>query len=83
MSSAGQALKQIKEKKYYEPYLSDERKIFCIGIAFDKKERNIKEYKIKTIDELWFLLGKRSKGFLLGKRSKGFLWYTQTKLVQA
>ena len=52
MSSVTAALKQIKEKKYYEPYLSDERKVLCIGVAFDKKERNIKEYKVKTIDEL-------------------------------
>ena len=52
MSSANMALKQIKEKKYYESYVSDEREVFCVGVAFDKKERNIKEYKVKTIDEL-------------------------------
>jgi len=52
MSSANMALKQIKEKKYFEPYLSDGRKIFNIGVAFDKKIRNIKDYKIKTVDDL-------------------------------
>ena len=52
MSSAGIALKQIKEKKYYEPYLSDEREVYCVGIAFDKKVRNIKEYDVKTVAEL-------------------------------
>ena len=52
MSSVNTALKQIKEKKYYQPYLSDEREVFCIGVAFDEKERNIKEYKVKTIDEI-------------------------------
>ena len=52
MSSVNMALKQIKGKKYYEPYLSDGREIYCVGVAFDKKKRNIKEYKIKTIDEL-------------------------------
>ena len=52
MKSANEALKQIKDKKYYEPYLSDEREVFCLGVAFDKKERNIGEYKIKTVDEL-------------------------------
>ena len=52
MSSVNIALKQIKNKKYYEPYLSDERKIFCVGVAFDKEKRNIKEYKIKTVKEL-------------------------------
>ena len=55
MSSVNIALKQIKNKKYYEPYLSDERKIFCVGVAFDKEKRNIKEYKIKTVKELSFL----------------------------
>ena len=52
MSSAGIALKQIKEKKYYEPYLSDEREVYCVGIAFDKKVRNIKEYDVKNVAEL-------------------------------
>ncbi|MEA1973688.1 MAG: AAA family ATPase, partial [Candidatus Cloacimonadota bacterium] len=52
MNNVNAALKQIKEKKYYEPYLSDERKVFCVGVAFDKKNRNIKEYKIKTVEEM-------------------------------
>ena len=52
MSTVNVALRQIKKKKYYEPYLSDKREIFCIGVAFNKVKRNIKEYKIKTIDEL-------------------------------
>ena len=33
-------------------YLSDEREVLCGDIAFDKKKRNVKEYKVKTIDEL-------------------------------
>ncbi len=52
MKSVNEALKQIKDKKYYEPYLSDEREIFCVGVAFGVKERNIKEYKVKTVKEL-------------------------------
>ena len=52
MNSVNSALKQIKDKKYYEPYLSDEREVFCVGVSFDKKKRNIKEYKIKTVSEL-------------------------------
>ncbi|PID29544.1 MAG: AAA family ATPase [Candidatus Cloacimonadota bacterium] len=52
MSSSNSALRQIKEKKYYEPYLSDKRDILCVGVAFDKEERNIKEYKTKTISQL-------------------------------
>ncbi len=52
MNSVNDALKQIKNKKYYEPYLSDERELFCVGVAFDKEDRNIKEYKVETIKEL-------------------------------
>ena len=52
MSSVNAAFKQIKEKKYYEPYLSDGREVFCVGVVFDKEERNIKEHKIKTVLEL-------------------------------
>ena len=35
------ALRQIKSKKYYEKYLSDNKPIYLIGIEFDKNERNI------------------------------------------
>lgn len=35
------ALEQIKEKKYYEKYLSDERDIYLVGIEFDTNDRNI------------------------------------------
>ncbi len=52
MNNANTALKQIKDKKYYEPYQSDEREIFCAGVAFDENARNIKEYKIKTVNKL-------------------------------
>ena len=52
MGSVKSALKQLKEKKYYEQYLKDERTIYNIGIAFDEKERNIKEYQIRTVEEL-------------------------------
>jgi len=55
MSSVNMALKQIKNKKYYEPYLSDKRGIFCVGVAFDKEKRNIKDYKIKTVNEKLFM----------------------------
>ncbi|PID26967.1 MAG: AAA family ATPase [Candidatus Cloacimonadota bacterium] len=52
MSSASSAIKQIKEKKYYEPYLSDKREVFCMGIAFDKKDRNVDDFIIVGLDEL-------------------------------
>jgi len=52
ISNVKEALKQIKEKKYYQPYLNDKREIFCVGVAFDEKERNIKEYKVVPYKEL-------------------------------
>ena len=52
MNSSEEAIKQIKSKKYYESYISDGREIFFVGIAFDKKIRNIKDYKIVNYELL-------------------------------
>ncbi|MEA1972663.1 MAG: PD-(D/E)XK nuclease domain-containing protein [Candidatus Cloacimonadota bacterium] len=52
MGSVKSALQQLKEKKYYEQYLSDSREVFNIGISFDEKERNIKEFQIRKVEEL-------------------------------
>jgi len=35
------ALKQIKEKKYYEKYLSQNKQIYLVGIEFDEGIKNI------------------------------------------
>jgi len=45
--SADEALAQIEEKGYAEPYAADARKVFKIGVNFDSKERNITEWKVK------------------------------------
>ncbi|PMP89838.1 MAG: hypothetical protein C0170_07785, partial [Hydrogenobaculum sp.] len=34
-------LKQIKEKKYYEKYLSEDKEIYIVGMEFSKEKRNI------------------------------------------
>ncbi|HEK25199.1 MAG: AAA family ATPase [Hydrogenobaculum sp.] len=34
-------LKQIKEKKYYEKYLSEGKEIYIVGIEFSKEDKNI------------------------------------------
>ena len=44
--SADEALAQIEEKKYAEPFASDKRKLFKIGVNFDSKEKNISEWKV-------------------------------------
>ncbi|MCP5051028.1 MAG: AAA family ATPase, partial [bacterium] len=49
MSSAQIALDQIKEKKYYEKYLSRKKEILLIGIGFDQEKRNIGEYLIEKL----------------------------------
>lgn len=47
MEDNNSPLDQIRERKYYEKYLSDSREINILGIVFSKKERNIKEYAIE------------------------------------
>jgi hypothetical protein len=42
-------IKQIKERKYYEKYLNENKKIYLIGINFDSEERNISKYKYEII----------------------------------
>jgi Holliday junction resolvase-like predicted endonuclease len=43
------ALKQIKEKKYHEKYLQEQKDIYLVGINFDKNNKNIKEFKWEKI----------------------------------
>ncbi len=41
MGTAAEAIKQIKEKKYYEKYQGMGKEIILLGIGFDANERNI------------------------------------------
>ena len=43
--SADEALRQIEEKGYAKPYLTDSRKIVCIGVVFSSQTRTISEWK--------------------------------------
>jgi len=43
------ALKQIKERKYYEKYMDDEREIFIVGICFSSEGKNITEFEWEKI----------------------------------
>ena len=43
------ALSQIKEMKYHEQYLSDERDIYLIGLEFDTKDRNISKVEWEKV----------------------------------
>jgi len=41
------ALNQIKEKKYYEKYLVQNKEIYLCGITFDTQTKNIADYKFE------------------------------------
>ncbi|PID27665.1 MAG: hypothetical protein CR982_05175 [Candidatus Cloacimonadota bacterium] len=43
---------QIKSKKYYELYLNDKKKVICIGIAFNEKDRNVKDHEVFSLEEI-------------------------------
>ena len=49
MGTAEEAIKQIEDKEYNKPYMSDGREIILLGVAFDKEKKNISEYLIKTL----------------------------------
>jgi hypothetical protein len=40
-SKSKNPLAQIREKRYFENYMKDDRNIFLIGIEFSKEKRNI------------------------------------------
>jgi hypothetical protein len=44
IGTSEEALKQIKEKKYYEPYLASGKVITLLGIGIDPEQRNIGTY---------------------------------------
>ncbi|PID27451.1 MAG: AAA family ATPase [Candidatus Cloacimonadota bacterium] len=52
MNSAKSAIEQIKSKKYYEPYLNDKKKVVCMGIAFNEKDRNVKDHEVVSLEEI-------------------------------
>jgi len=43
----GEALKQLKEKRYFEKYLGQCKKIFLIGVESSKRERNIVFFEVE------------------------------------
>ena len=47
--SAEEALKQIKEKKYYEKYEKKGNSIHLLGVNFSSKERNITEWREEVV----------------------------------
>ncbi len=49
VDSKEKALKQIKEKKYYEKYQDENKDIFIVGICFDSKDKNITQFEWEKV----------------------------------
>ncbi len=45
----GKALLQLKEKRYWEKYKGECKKIWLIGVEFSKRERNIVSFEVEEI----------------------------------
>ena len=45
----GKALKQLKEKRYWEKYQGTCGKIWLIGVEFSKRERNIVSFEVEEV----------------------------------
>ena len=48
MGSADEAMTQILEKKYYEPFLGRGKEMIFLGIGFSLEEKNISEFESIT-----------------------------------
>lgn len=47
--SATIALEQIKEKKYYEKYLTEERPVFIVGINFSSEMKSVENWLMEEV----------------------------------
>jgi hypothetical protein len=48
--SADKAIEQIRQKKYYEGFISSAKEIYLVGINFDMEKRNIAQYKWELLE---------------------------------
>jgi hypothetical protein len=48
--TADAAMAQIRQKRYFEPYLDDGRRITLVGVEFAKETRNLGEHRIEPLD---------------------------------
>jgi len=49
MGNAAEAIKQIKDMKYYEAYLGSEKKKVFLGVGFDPEKRNVGDYLVENL----------------------------------
>ncbi|MCX6578711.1 MAG: AAA family ATPase [Candidatus Aminicenantes bacterium] len=52
IGAAAKAMKQIKDKQYYEKYLSSSRPVKLVGVGFDTGTRNIRDYRIEEVKKM-------------------------------
>lgn len=45
----GEALSQIKDKKYHEKYLSEDKNIYLMGIEFNSVDKNISNFEVERV----------------------------------
>jgi len=45
-------IKQIKDRKYYEKYLNENKTIYLAGINFDSQKRNIAKYEVTPLQDV-------------------------------
>jgi len=50
VGSADEAMKQIKQMKYVEPYLGNSKKKVLLGVGFDPEKRNIGDYLVENVE---------------------------------
>ncbi|MDM8521375.1 PD-(D/E)XK nuclease domain-containing protein, partial [Anaerolineales bacterium HSG6] len=49
MGNAQSAIDQIKQKKYYNPYMLDKREVVIVGFGFNKAKKNLEDFLVETI----------------------------------
>ena len=49
VDSAESAIKQIRERRYYEKYISEKKPIYLVGISFDSRQRNIVDFQVEKL----------------------------------
>jgi len=47
MHSAVEGIKQIKEKRYADSYLSTNKNIVLVGVQFSEQDRNVTNYNLR------------------------------------
>ncbi len=48
VGTAEEAMKQIRDRRYFEKFMNEGKQIFLVGIGFDAEERNISDWKVET-----------------------------------